>query len=316
MPQPTLNQVHVNKVLTNISIAYQQADTMFISAKVFPIVPVDKQSDLYWIWGKNDWFRDEAQERAPSTQSVGSGYTLSTDSYNAKVYAFHKDVSDMINANADGAIADESAATRFVTRRLMLRQELQWVSDYFKSGVWGTDVTPAALWSDYVNSDPIGDVDTAKTKILSTTGFEPNTLVLGYNVWIALKNHPDIVARYQYTQAGVITEEMVARLFNIDRLLIAKAVKATNKEGQTGAYGFAYGKHAFLCYAAPNASLMEASAGYMFMWRGVSRGLGETTGVKSFRMEEIESTRVEGQIAFADKVVATDLGYFFANVVA
>ena len=48
MTNPTLSQVHVDAILTNSSVAYIQAADNFIANKVFPIVPVDKQSDLYF----------------------------------------------------------------------------------------------------------------------------------------------------------------------------------------------------------------------------------------------------------------------------
>jgi hypothetical protein len=87
MSQPTRSDVHANRPLTNISVGYMQRQDIYIANKVFPIVPVDKQSDLYWIYTKNDWFRDEAQRRAPATESVGSGYGVSTASYACDVWS-------------------------------------------------------------------------------------------------------------------------------------------------------------------------------------------------------------------------------------
>jgi hypothetical protein len=131
-----------------------------------------------------------------------------------------------------------------------------------------------------------------------------------------LRNHPDIVDRYKYTSAQAITEDMIARLFGVDRILVAKAVKATNNEGASPAYSFAYGKAALLCHVAPNPGLMTPSAGYTFAWTGVSGGLNTTIGVSKFRMESLKSDRVEAEFAFDNKVVGTDLGYFFATAVA
>jgi hypothetical protein len=47
MPNPTQADLHVNVPLTNVSIAYIQKADAFIATKVFPKVPVSKQSDLY-----------------------------------------------------------------------------------------------------------------------------------------------------------------------------------------------------------------------------------------------------------------------------
>lgn len=325
MPQPNINSVHVDAILTNISIGYLQNQDNFIADKVFPVIPVEKRSDKFFVYTKNDWFRDEAQRRAPGTESAGGGYNLSTDTYSADVFAFHKDVDDQTTANADAPLNPLREATEFVTRRLMLRRELQFISDFFTTGVWAEDVegvagTPGAgeakQWSDYTASDPIDNIEEAKAEILGSTGMEANTLVLGYDVFKALKHHPDLVERIKYTSSQTITSDMIAAMFDIPRVLVAKAVRATNKEGVAEAYGFAHGKGAALYHVAPTPGLLTPSAGYTFAWTGVSGGLGATIGTSSFRMESIKSDRVEAEMAFDNKVIGADLGYFWNAIVA
>jgi hypothetical protein len=323
MPQPTPSDVHVDAVLTNISVAYMQNEADFIASKVFPIVPVEKQSDVYFTYTKADWFRDEAQERAPGTESVGSGYGLSTASYDCKVYALHKDVDDQTRANADAPLDPDRDATEFVTRRLLLRRERQWASDYFTTGKWATDVTGGSsftVWSDYGGSDPITDVETGINTILQNTGMRPNTLVLGHNVARYLKHHPDL---RDYTKSGssearpnLVNADLLARIFEVERVFVARAIVNTGLEGETASYSFVHGNHALLCYSAPSPSLRTPSAGYIFAWRGVSGGMGETVGIRRFRMENLRSDRVEGEVAFANKLVASDLGYFFSSAVS
>src|SRR3972149_8463155 len=154
MAQPHSGQVHIDRPHTNISVAYIQSQSNFIASRVFPVVPVDKKSDTYFTYTKNDWFRDEAQRRAPATESAGSGYGLSTAAYNCDVWAFHKDVDDQTRANSDSPLNPDRDATQFVTSRMLLRQEKQWAADFFVTGVWGTSTTPANLWSNYSTSDP------------------------------------------------------------------------------------------------------------------------------------------------------------------
>lgn len=325
MAQPTQTSVHIDAILTNISVAYMQQAGNFVATKVFPLVPVEKQSNKFFKYTKNDWFRDEAQVRADATESAGGGYNLSTDSYAAQVWAFHKDVGDQTRANADMPINLDREAAEFVTSRILLRQELDWQSTFFTTGVWGTDYTGVSgtpstgefkQWSDYANSDPMEDIEAAKEKILSTTGFMPNTLVLGYQAFRKLKNHPDLVDRIKYTTSNVITEDMMARMFEVDRVLVTKSVKATNNEGASEAYSFVHGKAAMLCYSAPNAGLLQPSAGYTFGWTGVSGGIGATVGTSRFRMDSLKSERIEAEAAWDHKVIAADLGSFFASVVA
>jgi len=325
MPQPTSSQVHVDAILTNISVAYLQRAESFIADKVFPVVPVDKQSDKYFVYSKNDWLRDEARVRVDGTESVGSGYNITTDNYYADVFAIHKDIGDQTRANADAPINVDREAAEFVTHRLLTRREIQFVNDFMTTGKWSKDITGVAAspttnqtiqWSDYTNSDPIEDIEAGKASILSTTGLEANTLVLGYDVFRRLKNHPDLVDRIKYTSSQTITEDMLARMFDIERVLVSKSVKATNAEGGTAAYSFTTGKTALLAHVAPNPGILTPSAGYTFSWTGVSQGLGLTIGTSSFRLESLRATRVEAELAFDNKVVAQDLGYFWNTIVA
>src|ERR1035438_6133175 len=73
MPQPTLQDVHVNRPLTNISVAYLQeaAGVEFVADKAFPAVPVENKSDLYYTYARADFNRDEMQKRALSAESAG-----------------------------------------------------------------------------------------------------------------------------------------------------------------------------------------------------------------------------------------------------
>lgn len=320
MPQPTQTAVHVDAILTNISVAYMNATSNYIASQVFPVVNVQKQTDKYFTYTKADWFRDEAKLRADTTESAGSGYGLSTAGYSCDVFALHKDIGDQTRANADAPIQLESEATQFLTQRMLIRQEKQFVTDAFATSVWATDVTPSNLWSSYTTSDPITDIETGKTTILKNTGLMPNTLVLGYETFVALRHHPDIIDRVQggatVSNPALGSEQLLSTVFGVERILVAKAVNNTAVEGETAVYAFTHGKHALLCYVNPNPGLLAPSAGYTFSWQGVSQGLGTNIGVKRFRMEQLSADRVEAQIAFDNKIVATDLGYFFNGAVA
>ena len=316
MPQPTASDVHVDAPLTNVSVAYIQRQDHFIAAQVFPVVPVEKQSDKYFTYTKADWFRDEAEVRASGTESAGSGYGLSTTTYFCDTYALHKDIDDHTRANSDAALNPDRDATQFITQRLLLRQEIQWVAEAFVTSVWGTTSTPANKWSSYTTSDPITDIETGINTILSATRFMPNTMVFGYNTWRYLKHHPDLVDRFKYTTSESVTTDMVARLFGLDRILVAKAIRNTSAEGATAAYAFTHGNHALLAYVNPSPGLLAPSAGYTFRWTGVSEGLGTDIAFRRIRMDHLRSDRVEGEVAFDFKLVGTDLGYLFLDAVS
>lgn len=328
---PVPGDVHVNTPLTNISIAYLQDAANFVSMRVFPNIPVTKQSDRYYVYDRGEFNRDEARKRAPGTESAGGSYKLdNTPNYFADVYAFHKDIPDQVRANADAVINPDREATEYVTHKAMIRREKDWANSYFTTGVWGTDVTPSPLW-DAANSTPIIDVRTAKRAVMRDTGFMPNTLVLGKKVYDILVDHPAIIDRVKYGQtagnpamAGV---NALMQLFEIERIFIMAAIENTEEEKQAdfvhppAAGYFAHqfigdAESALLCYSAPRPGIMTPTAGYTFSWTGFLGAGQEGNRIKRFRLERIESDRVEVQMAFDMKLVSADLGYFFNNAVA
>lgn len=316
MPQPTSGQVHVDAFLTNVSVAYMQNRTNFIAGMIFPTVRVDKRSNKYPTYTKADWFRDEAKLRESGAESHGSGFTLSSDTYFCDTYALHKDVGYDERDNADPGINLDQSATEFVTQRLLLRKEIQWVTEFFTTSVWGTDKTPANLWSSYTTSDPIGDIETGKTTVLNNTGMEVNTMAMGYQVWEKVKHHPDIVDRFKYTSSQSVSTEMFGALLEIPRVYVAKAIKNTKQEGVTATYSFTHGKHALLAHVAASPGLLTPSAGYTFDWTGRQNGLGTDITINNISMPHLKADRIEGEVAFDYKVVGSDLGYFFNGAVS
>lgn len=329
MANPTGSSLHVDSALTNLSVAYRQSANNFIADVVFPNVPVRFKSDEYYKFNRADWNRDEVTVRAPGTESAGGGFNISTETYTAKVHAFHKDVTDQDRANADPAINLDRAAVDFVMHKMMLAKEIDWASAYFTTGVWGTDITGVASgpstgktikWSDTTSGDPIGDIEAAIIAMEEDTGYSPNTMVIGRKVMSALKNHPDIVDRVKYATSTTdnpakVNERTLAALFGIDRILVSRAVKNTANEGATEASAFVTGSNALLCYAAPAPSLMEPSAGYTFSWTGYLNA-GNAMGIATsrFRMDHLKSERIEAEMAYDQKVVSSDLGYFFSAI--
>ena len=331
MTTPTNSAVHVDAALTNISVAFLQNADNFVAGQVFPNVPVAKQSDRYFVFDRGDFNRDEAEVRAPGTESAGGGYNLdNTPTYFANVYAIHKDVPDQIRANADPAVDVERAAAEWVMHKMLIRREKAWVNSFFKTGVWTNEETGVAgtpgtgetvKWSDTTSGDPIGDLRAAKSAILESTGFEANTLVLGQKVMDALTDHPDIVDRVKYS-GGVgngnparVNEQTLAQLMGIERIMVSKAIENTGAEGAANSHSFISGSNALLTYAAPAASLMTPSAGYNFSWNGFmgqSNAFGIAT--KRFYLDALESTRVEAQMAFDMRLVSKDLGYYFGSI--
>ena len=336
--EPSRSDVHVNRPLTNISVAFLQSADAFVATRVFPNIPVGKRSDSYFTYDRDEFNRDEMEERAPGTESAGSGYAISTDTYFARPRAYHKDVADQVRANADTPISLDREAVEYVTRKGLIKREVTWVAAYFTAGdpggTWTFDADGAAtrsgtfdpedaannqlvFWND-ASSTPIEDVRLLKRFVLESTGFLPNTLTLGRPVFDVLIDHPDIVGRLDRGQtmgAAMANKDSLAALFEVDDVFVMDAIQNTAAEGATAVRAFIGGKHALLSYKPPAPGLLTPSAGYTFSWTGMIGSGNDGMRIKRFRMEHLESDRIEIDMAYDQKRISEDLGAFFGDIV-
>lgn len=329
MSQPTKGDVHVNTPLSNISIGFIQDQTNFIADRVFPNIPVSKQSDRYYTYDRGYFNRDEMEERAPGTESSGSGYSVdNTPTYYAKTYAFHHDIPDEVRANADSVVKPDQDATRLVTLKALIKREKLWVSKYFAGAIWTNDYDGVAAapganqvlqWND-ANSTPIEDVTAMQTRILQSTGMIPNKLVIGRLVWDALKNHPDLIDRVKYGQTAPGVAKMslsaVAELFSVEEILVMNSIENTAKEGQTNTHAFIGGKKALLVYAPSTPGLQVPTGGYTFSWTGLLGSSAMGGRISKFRADLLKSDRVEIEMSMDHKLVSADCGGFWDTIVA
>jgi hypothetical protein len=324
MPQPTRGQVHVNQALTDVSVAFLQADTKYIARQVFPMIPVEFQSDEYFVYPKDQWFTDEMEQRAPGEPSAGSGYDLEADSYACKVYALHKLVPDQIVANSDPAIDNDADATRFLTQKYLINLEKRWANTFFTTGIWtgstsGGDETPANLW-DTAAGNPVNDVQKEMDAMEEKTSYRPNVMAVTPKVNRALRNNEDIKDRLKYVmpfKEADITDELMAQVLGVGRYLVGRATHNTAVEKAASA-NMSYimnGNDAALYYAAPNPGLLVPTAGYTFTWSNlIPGGSGQT--ITSWRDNDRKSQKIEIEASDAQKLVASDLGVYFDGVVS
>lgn len=329
MPNPVRNDVHVDSILTNLSVGWMTDDQSYIADRVFPVVPVTKQGGRYFVYDRGDFYRAEMERRGPGTESAGGGYRVAQDTYFADVWALHKDVADQDRVNTDDPLNMDRDAASYLTQQALIRKEKQWVSKYFTTSVWTGDQTgvaagPAAnqfLQWNAALSTPLVDIRAQRLAIAKRTGYTPNTLVLGAETWNALADNASVADRIKYSERAFFGPELLSAALGIPRIFIASGIENTAAETSAGSPqpftgAFIAGKGAWLGYVAPSPSLQTPSAGYTFAWTGLEGANAMGGAISKFRMDMIKSDRVEIEMAFDMKVIAADLGTYFATAVA
>lgn len=304
MTAPTRSQVHIDTALTNVSIAYRNAN--YVAGTLFPTVPVNHISNSFFVFDKSSWFRDEAGPRAPATRGPEVEYTISSSTYSCQPISATKVLPDEVVDNADVPLQERRNAVEFATDKVLLKLERDVAADAFGTG-WSTSSTPSTTWDDDA-SDPLQDVENGREGVVKLIGREPNTMVLGREVWTDLKHHPDLLDRIKYTSVGMMTPQLLAELFGVEKLLIGNAIYDSAQRGATASFGFIWGKHALLAWVPPNPGLMIPAAGYVFTWR--------TRTIKVFRRDEEEANAYRAEQHYDVKITSPDAGYLFKSCVA
>ena len=325
--QPGSGDVHVDRPLTQLSIAYLQKADSFVADRVFPVVNVKSQSDSYFLFDRGDFFRDEMELNAPGAVAAEANYKLSTADYRCEVWKLAKALADQVRANYDSPLQADREMTEFLTLKGLIRKEKLFVSQYFTSGLWTGDLTgvtgaPGAnqfqFWNEAA-STPIEDIRLGKRTVHGRTGYMPNKLVIGREVYDALLDHPDIVGRLDRGQTSgpaIVMKQNLAALFELEEILVMDGIENTAAEGNTDVMARIGGKAALLVYAAPAPGLMVPSGGYTFAWQGLLGSGALGTRMRKMRDDRAEADRLEITMAFVHKLVSADLGQFYITAVA
>ncbi|MEN3051292.1 MAG: hypothetical protein ABC596_05720 [Candidatus Methanosuratincola petrocarbonis] len=333
MPQPTTSEVHIDTALSEIALGYKLEAEAFIADKVFPTVPVKKQSDKIFKFDKDYWLRISASIRAPGTESAGGGFSISqTTSYFCDIHAIHQDLPEPTRKNAD--IEDlEIQVTEWVTQQLLLERERTWVARFFDDAgksegtdFWeihtGVDSGPGddqfLRWND-ANSDPVTDINNGIVEIAKKTGVRPNILVLGPEVYATLKTNPKVKELLAYAPTApdvtpLVTPEMLAKIWDLDQVLVSWATHTSSQEGASSiSYDFIFGKHALLVYAPKKPGILIPTGGYNFEWTEYGNF---PVPISTFPMPELKAERIEGEMAYALMLLGPDLGVFYKTAIA
>jgi hypothetical protein len=319
-----------------MSVGYVQDMKDFVSNQAFPAVPVPNKSDMYFIYNRGDFFRNNMKKRAPGTPAEAGGYKLATKTYIADVWALKKIIDDQIRANSDAPLQPDRDATFWLTQQALVNRDVNWANAYFVPGIWGnpdqTGVTTAPganqfmQWSS-AGSTPLENLLQGQLTIKSNTGYWPNTLVLGARVFVALLTNAEITDRLKYGQTApgpvTVTTSDLEALFKVKRVLVMSGIQTISMETLVNdsdtpppdAFDFIGGNNALLCYSSDSPGIFQPSAGYTFNWTGLTGATAAGMRIKKFRWEIDAADHVEIESAYAFGQVAPAMGVLYANVV-
>jgi len=143
----------------------------------------------------------------------------------------------------------------------------------------GSSSAVGSAWTDYTNSDPLGDCQTMLDNIKDAQGIKPNKMVFSEAAWRNFRRN-DAVKNLIFginNGGGYPSVEQAANLLEVDQVLVGGAYKNTGVEGLSESLEQIWGDDVLAYYAPQTASIAVPSFMYSFRW--------ETAGIPNMQVE-------------------------------
>lgn len=315
--------VHINQPLTNFSLGYHP--TGFVAEQVFPVVPVQHESDDYLVWDKGQAFRVDRADGQGSLRSDGAEsqteeFGGTWQSYRAEAYSRKTAITDRQRKNADPVWQLEQSKTRRVMDKLLLDQELRVASPLLTAANYAAGhVTTLAGANQWNNSSFVSqqgtfsvieqEIDNAREAIReSTGGLEPNLIIIPTIVARVMKRDIGIRESIKYTHGDILTNGSLPDTLWGLKVVTPSSLYTTQAEGEVISLTDVWGKNVIVAYVDPSPSLDTLTVGSIFRSRPFQ--------VKQWYQEERESTWYEPSVIQDEVLVSADCGYLLQSVIA
>lgn len=330
--------VHVNRPLTNFSIALWQDPSTYVAPRFFSSMPVNNASDTFTVYPKGYFNRVFDSKRDEEGVANSIQYKTKEDNYSVDDKALRIFISDKKRANADAQRNLDLEGTTVVTNALMLGEEKDFSDKFLATGKWTTDVEGAASpsgaqilsWKDD-SADPVQNVlDQNLAMIELSGGRKPNKGLMTIDVYYTVREHPSVLDRVKYGNSNEKPSQVslaaLAQLFELDEIMIMQSVMNIAADGvedpTTGeapaTYQFLASGKFLLAHVAPSAGLLTATSAQNFIWNQyISLGLNSGPAVRRYRPQDGKKGEyIEGELAIDRKIVAADLGCLMHSLLA
>lgn len=318
--------------LTGLCLQQVQNPKHYVSSKIFPIVPVAQSSGYFREFSKADLMRDYVGRKPELGHVSPAVFGTREHMYSCTVEQAITGIDQIAQVDYDragysGLTNPRNAKAKIIGEQLAMHQDVQWAKKYFHKKAWnnvleGTTTTPdsTGFWRfDNANCDPVQMIGQIMTNMLEQGLYEPNKMCIGKRAFDALRYNEGILDRikYQGSEANPanVTEQVLASLFGLEEIVVAKSRQNTAPIGQEKTEFICNPDDVLLVHTTATPSLDEPSAGYTFMWDPLGNGqLTPTSFYDGAPGTHCEF--VEGLMATDHKIVCQDLGVYLSAAVS
>jgi hypothetical protein len=261
--------VHVNAALTNYAAGYKLGAS--IADFVAPPVMVDKASNYYYTWDKDDALQGAHTQLVSEAAPIPEiSPRLSSTLYTTVPYGLASFVPQGLSANADTPLNPRMAAISRIQNAMSIGREARAAAALMSASVFSgytATIAAGAKWNGGATSNPLNDLLTAIENALMPI----TDVVMSQRVWHAFVQNPNVAKFGMYKDSDNMSPSALSALLKLPPITIG-AMKV--KSNTAGTYGYAWGNGCLLLHreAGPTVDQQSISTAKTFRW--VKGGMG------------------------------------------
>lgn len=322
---PSYDSYIVSKPLSRRLMGYKNGE--FIADQLATIIPVDEEKGFYYIYGRevftpeDDYLADRARANAVDHEFTQADYRVHDHALNHDVSWKQRDAA----ARNNHPVRPYQRAVTVIGQKLALGREIA-IANMVRSTTnvaQNVTLSGTSQWNDYSGtSNPMTNIATGRNEIREAVGALPNLAVIPYAVWEKLRFHPTLINLMAITGLRRLTREIVAELFDVERIIVPTSIYNTANPGQAFASADVWGKDVILARVVPGELNFEVTLMNIFRMRmqgaGVDVDTGENVTAQVRRWQEVDRSTdvVEGKYAEDRRFIAPDAAFLIKNAVA
>ena len=301
-----LEDLRINAYLSEVARGY--GNNSFIAENLFPIIDSEKEKIDIFQFNKEAFqlYDTERAIRANSNVITPKGFSKHTATLAEHDLAYPIDYREEDEAEK---VKLQLHATNVVTEGLKLKLEKQCADLAQDPKNYATENKIALSGtSQFTNdaSDPLKVVNAGKDAVCGKIGKDPNTLVMGQEVWQALKQNTSLKNLIASSSNKIITLDLLKEFFEIENIVVGRSIYADANNN----FARVWGNNIILAYVPKLTSRTEYDPSFGYTVRKK-----DALQIDEYQKEGNKVKYIRATDIYTPFLVGAEAGYLISNAV-
>lgn len=248
----TGRDLHVDVPLSQAILNYRTEG--LVGERLFPVIPVRKQSNMIPSIPLGEFLRSESAIRAPGGEANKVKFEISTQTYFCKNYALKYPLTIEDRENADEVWNVRQNGAFLITDLLRIQKEIRVFNAINSATNVNTVFTVTSAWNG--NSHPLDDLLRMGNRVQDSTGFWPNYWLFGVSAWRSIMVNSALRGVLFPHGGGLNTEDAIGRLLGAGVTVdVARGYYTTLPSGVPTTLTTFFDDAVFCCFNPPGSQL-------------------------------------------------------------